>query len=235
MGLLRKGPSTVLEISKFTEINRVTVHVNIENLIEKGLVSQTKSGRGKRRQIIAESPERLTLLVEQEKSRLTRTEVELPAAIKAIYQIIPNVKENTEADIKYYQGKKEVLYIYDEVLKANEVRSYVNDKNAFPEFAMMTDEKFIAAHNKKKNLVIKDLLFKDKEITEYTNKMASGRYFYKFLPDNLKLPAIDYMIFDGKVGIITLTENDAKGFVISSNDYYESAKAIFDFTWESIK
>ena len=62
-GLLEKGPSTAMELATHVGLKRITVHFNIESLIQKGLV--TESREGARRQIVAEPPERLKYLLDQ--------------------------------------------------------------------------------------------------------------------------------------------------------------------------
>ena len=51
-GLLETGPTTVKNLADHIGIKRITTHFNVESLIEKGLIIQTKSGT--KRQIIAE-------------------------------------------------------------------------------------------------------------------------------------------------------------------------------------
>ena len=41
----------------------------------------------------------------------------------------------------------------------------------------------------------------------------------------------DYMIFDGKVAMIA-GKQEVNGVVISSEDMYQNAKAIFEITWK---
>lgn len=234
LGLLKKGASTVLEISKYTEINRATVHVNVENLIEKGLVTQTKSGRGKRRQLIAEPPERLTLLLEQRKIKLTKTEESLPKVIKDIYTLIPNIKENTESEIKYYKGAREISFLYSEIVKAKEVRSYVNDENIEnPESAREIGDVFIRAHNSKKDMKIWEIINETKNPEKYSSKMAKDRYFYKFMPKEFKLPKIDYIIFNNKIAI-TSNRDGGSAVLLSNKEYFEHARELFDFIWKAI-
>lgn len=234
LGLLRKGASTVLEISKYTEINRATVHVNVENLIEKGLVTQTKSGRGKRRQLIAEPPERLALLLEQRKIKLEKTEQGLPSIIQEIYKVIPNVRENTESEIKYYKGAREISYLYSEIVKAKEIRSYVNDENIEnSDTAKEVSDMFIRAHTMRKDMQIWEILNEAKNPETYTSVMAKERYSFKFIPKKFKLPQIDYIIFDDKVAL-TSNKDGGSAVLLSNKEYFEHAKAIFDFIWESI-
>ena len=64
MAMLELGPSVVVEIARKAGTNRPTTYVQIESLKEKGLVSTQI--KGKKQYFIAESPEKLELLIDNE-------------------------------------------------------------------------------------------------------------------------------------------------------------------------
>ena len=75
MAMLELGPSVVVEISRKSQINRPTTYVQIESLKKKGLVStQTK---GKKQIFIAESPDKLELLIDSELKTVENKKSEL--------------------------------------------------------------------------------------------------------------------------------------------------------------
>lgn len=102
--LLRTGPNTIMNLARETGIKRSTTHNNVEELVNKGLVSQTNYGE--RRMVVAEEPEKLKILVEEKKWRTKKLEDNMQDAIKSIYDMIPSVKGNTAVDVKYYNGEK---------------------------------------------------------------------------------------------------------------------------------
>ena len=57
LALITIGPSTILELSRNTDIKRSTVHVNVESLIKKDFIKESKVKQ--RRVIIAEDPKKL--------------------------------------------------------------------------------------------------------------------------------------------------------------------------------
>lgn len=232
--LLRYGPSTVLEVSRYTGMNRATVHLNVENLVKTGLLSQTKSHKNKRRMLIAESPEKLGEIIEDEKRKIDKVQKKLGEVIGSIHDIMPGVRDNTTTEIKYYETDTEVLHLYKEILRSDEVRSYVNDKNEAPKFAELTDRMFVKAHRTNPKMKIWDILYKDRNINEYVNKMVDGRFFYKYFPDTLKMPQIDYMMCDNKVAVVTFVNGRVRAVLHYNKNYYEAAKAIFDFIWQVV-
>ena len=102
--LLKSGPSTIMDLARKTGIKRSTTHNNVEELIKKGLVSQTNYGE--RRMVIAENPEKLKFLLEQRKWEVSRLETNMDQIVGEIFQIVPKARENTLSEVKYYIGER---------------------------------------------------------------------------------------------------------------------------------
>src|SRR5690606_37463094 len=102
--LLKVGPSTIMDLARKTGIKRSTTHNNVEELIKKGLVSQTNYGE--RRMVIAEDPEKLKFLLEQRKWDVNKLEKNMPEIVNEIYDIVPKAKQNSLVEVKYYTGEK---------------------------------------------------------------------------------------------------------------------------------
>lgn len=228
LGLLKTGPSTVLRLSRQIGVKRATTHGNIESLIEKGLITQTKTG--KRRKLVPEPLDRINFILEQKKWDLKKLEEKLPIISDEIKKEFPITSKPLKVETKYFEGKKAVKHIYEDVLTAQEIRSYVNAveiAKAFPE----NMDVFIKTHNQRKDMKIWEILTKSVKIREYAQQMAKGRYYYKFVPKELTFSVIDYLIYDGKVAIVTARDN-ITGLIIQNVDYYENAKLIFNFVWQ---
>jgi sugar-specific transcriptional regulator TrmB len=228
--LLSLQSATVLDLSKTTKINRITVHGYINKLIEIGLVTQTK--KGSRRILIAESPDVLTSLLNQKKTQLEQAESQLPSIINSIYQDVPKAKEQSEVGIKYYEGKKAVGLIYQEAVQANEIRSYVNIKEisrVFPNNINL----FLDAHKQREKMEMWEIIEGSSESDEYNNTMHPSRYHIKQIPKDAGLTDVDYMMFDGKVAVVNL-QQEVSGFVITNKYYYQNSVAIFKFIWKML-
>ncbi|MDQ7021103.1 MAG: helix-turn-helix domain-containing protein [Candidatus Dojkabacteria bacterium] len=87
LALLKTGPNTIMNLSRKTKIKRSTTHNNVEELIKKGLVSQTNYGE--RRMVVAESPEKLKFLIEQKRWAVQKMEQGLPEIVKLIDKMVP--------------------------------------------------------------------------------------------------------------------------------------------------
>lgn len=85
--LLEMGPSTIIDLSRETGIKRSTTHANVDVLIQKGLVTQSKYGE--RRRIVAEDAEKLFLLIEEKKWDIRKLEHSLDDVIGQLLAFIP--------------------------------------------------------------------------------------------------------------------------------------------------
>mgnify|MGYP001185020763 CR=1 FL=1 len=230
--LLKTGPNTIMNLARETGIKRSTTHNTVEELIKKGLVSQTNYGE--RRMVIAEDPDKLKFLMEQKKWDINKLEKNLPDAIKSIYETVPSAKANSLVEAKYYQGLKGVMSIYEEALRSKELRSYVSIEKMdriFPENLDL----FVEAQKKNKELIIKEIIEdspKSREITQVTSK--SDRYQFKLLPEGIDLTTADTILYDGRIAIINADQNNPTGIILNNNDYYKNSVALFDLLWSLI-
>lgn len=104
-GLLEMGSTTIMELASYVGIKRITAHFNIESLIAKGLVVQTKHGA--RRQIVAEPPEKISSLIEAKERAISEMKANLPELISSLtskYKATTNAIE--DVGILYYEGEK---------------------------------------------------------------------------------------------------------------------------------
>ncbi len=231
--LLKTGPNTIMNLARETGIKRSTTHNTVEELIKKGLVSQTNYGE--RRMLVAEDPKKLEFLMEQKRWDMRKLEDNLPDIVKSIYDTVPQARENSEVGVKYYEGQNGVKSIYIEALKSKELRSYVNMEEvlkALPD----NGELFLDAQIKNSELILKEIV-QDSEIArEHTSQFSKNkRYMYKFSPKSLSISALDILMFDGKVAIVSLGhDTKVSGMVLSSQYYYENMKHLFDFVWDII-
>jgi len=225
--LLGRGPSTVLELAKQTKINRTTTHINIEGLIKKGLVTYIK--KGARRSIIAEPPERFSNILENDKLKIKSKENSLNEMIQNIYDTVSHVKENTQSEVKYYEGKVAVGRIYDEILKSEEVRtygSYTKITETFPE----NIEKFVQAF--KRGVKIWDLFEYsglNKNVFIELSKQFKN-YKLKIFPKDIILHSMDYLIYSNSIAIIQ-SQDEPSAIVINNKFLSNNSKIIYDLLW----
>ncbi len=230
--LLKTGPNTIMNLARETGIKRSTTHNTVEELIKKGLVSQTNYGE--RRMVIAEDPDKLKFLMEQKKWDINKLEKNLPEAINSIYGFIPSAREHSKANVKYYDGKEGASLIYKDAFNSVELRSYVN-LGAFYKYFPENSEFYINAQKKNRSLKVKEIIDGSDESKKIAETFTQHSNFeFKTMSETMNLSAIDILLYDGKSAFINFGDN-ITGTVIENTDYYSSSIAIFDFIWSCIK
>lgn len=234
INLMQYGALTILELSEISGINRATTHVNVENLTQKGLVTQVKKGRGSRRIIMAEPPEKLFAIFQERKTKLETATSKLNIITQELSSLKKEYRLNSGMEVRRYSGKNEVNLIYDSVLKAKEIRAYVNCKELSKAFPVNTI-KFLETHKKRPDMHIWEILEDSKAARTYAKEMPAERYYVRLTTKNLDLASIDYIIFDGKIAVVELSSTTTvSGVVIENHNFHENAKAIHKFVWDSL-
>ncbi len=228
--LLRTGPNTIMNLSRETGIKRSTTHNNVEELIKKGIVSQTN--HGERRMVIAENVDKLKFLIEQRKWDIKKMEDNLPEVVRSIGALIPQASDGEKFEVKYYDGEVGVRSIYREVVNSKELKSYVNISRIFELFP--ENPQLFPENVDKGNLEMWEFIEDSDVSREYIKHINPKKYHYKFLPKTWNVAVFDYMMFDGKVAIISAKDDKPVGIIIDSYSIYESAKSLFNMMWDLV-
>jgi sugar-specific transcriptional regulator TrmB len=229
--LLRSGKSSILDISKKTGIKRSTAHNYVESLIEKGIVSQTSFGG--RRLVVAEVPEKLEVLLNQEKWRLKRIEADLPDMVKVLYNLVPNARENTTASIKYYEGEKGFREVCQRSLDlAKEEICFISNLDEW--YKVYTKEydkdhyipERLKRGQKLRMLVLQSDLTKsirgdDQKLMRQTRYLVSDKHFSSTM-----------IIYQDEISIM-LSNEPYTAIVISNPSIYGMFRLLFDNLWSS--
>lgn len=225
--LLKTGPNTIMNLARETGIKRSTTHNTVEELIKKGLVSQTNYGE--RRMVIAEDPDKLKFLMEQKKWDINKLEKNLPDAIKAIYETVPTSKENRLIEVKYYFGKKEVQSIYEQTLKYDKVYSFVNLEKYYEVFPtpIGIQEK---AEKSNPNREVWDILADTPKAQEVISKGYKG-YNYKIVAADKYDPGFDFVIYGDNVAVIQLEEENPSVILITSKNIADGFRSVHQTMW----
>lgn len=111
---LQMGMASVQEIAHHLSTNRVTVHSNIEQLIKKGLLFETK--KGKKRFIVAESPDVLSRILQRKMNELKLVENDLDPITKLLHSI--QSEDRNFYNVRFYEGVEGFKKIMEEMLGA---------------------------------------------------------------------------------------------------------------------
>jgi sugar-specific transcriptional regulator TrmB len=224
--LLQTGPASVRDLALTVDIKRTTAYFYIDQLVEKGLIM--KLVKGSKKLVVACEPENLKILVEEKLRKANEVQKEFPNILRSLTTSLPKKNNIDEAEIKYYKGKNGVKKIYEEALKSNEVRSYVNTEEiakAFPNNYQLLD----IAYKSNPNIKIFEICEESPKTRERL-KLIHNNHFYKVLPKHMKLTSQDVLIYDNKVAIIDL-KGATNGIVLHNLDLSKNFKLLFDFLW----
>jgi sugar-specific transcriptional regulator TrmB len=226
MTLLKTGPSTIMDLSRESGIKRSTTHNNVEELIKKGLVSQTNYGE--RRMVVAEDPGKLQFLMEQKKWDLKKLEENMPDIVSLIKENVPETEKGNEVTVRYYIGEKEVKYVYGLSLKAEKVYSFVNLDNYYEVFPN-TDELFVKALEENPKREVWDIAV-DTPLARKIGK-SHGRYYCKFIDPSKLFTVVDLLIFDNNLAIIQLEPGNTSATLIVSDQISKSLTSLHQSFW----
>lgn len=228
--LLKSGPNTIMNLSRETGIKRSTTHNTVEELVKKGLISQTNYGE--RRMIVAEDPEKLRFLMEQKKWDIKKLEENMPDIVKTIYSIVPKVRENTEVEVKYYKGIQEIKYVYEQVLKASVIHTFVNVdriKENLPEYIEIFSKTL-----KSKDIEMWEILEHKTRKSDSDDEYDSPKYHFKYVPKDKTLNDTDITIFDDSIALIDMKRENPSAIVICSKTLASTLRNVHQMVWKFI-
>lgn len=227
--LLKSGPLTVADLAEKSKINRTAAYAHINSLLQKGIITKVKGSTNK---IGANPPDHLHYLVEQKAIQVGILQEKLPSVISVLNSSIANTNHSIQQETKYYKGEAGVKIIYKECLKTDILRTYFNAseiEKVFPENIKLFNNA-LDTNPKMKMLEILEDSPAAKWQTNYWNH--NQKYFYKFLPNDIKLTANDILLYNGKVAIINIKDRDnIDGVVLENRDYYNNSVQLFDLLW----
>lgn len=218
LALLKEKLSTASKLAKITKINRTTVYLELENLMNLGLVSYVVKDSKRYYQVA--NPDKLIEILDSKKAK-----------IKSILPELKGLHKNIEPfNIEVFEGKEGIKTFYQDILNnAKEVLAFgVTGKAteilkfSYPHFL----KKFIKANIKERALAN----FDSKKIMETHLK---SHLKIKYLPQKYKSD-ITTVIYANKIAIQSLQKDNLYVVVINDELLYKSYKNYFEFMWNSI-
>ena len=228
MAMLELGPSVVVEIARKSQINRPTTYVQIESLKKKGLVSTQV--KGKKQFFIAESPDKLELLIDDELKTIEEKKGELNNFLPELLSLYNTSGERPH--VKFFEGKEGVLALLKEFLKTDNtpicgITSLDNIFEVFPEFENTYIKKRVQKKIRSRTIYTsqKGPILKESD----ESSLRESKYI---APDKLPL-GVDITILKDKVAIIAL-KGKISGTLIEHKEIADSFRAIFELVWSKI-
>ncbi len=228
LAALELGTDTVQNIAKKAGINRPTTYVQIESLKKRGLMSEVE--KGKKTLYTAESPERLTSLLNTFEKELGFKKAEVQRILPKLAELFSSTGEKPK--VRFFEGMEAVEALLEDFLKVKikKIESIINLDKLFGMFPKHESDYSLRR-------VAKGI----KGYTIYTrgagpidnandpSKLREAKYI-----SFEKLPiSADITIYDNKVAISTYKVKPIS-VIIESKEIADTARGIFYFIWDTL-
>jgi sugar-specific transcriptional regulator TrmB len=220
LALLELGTSNAGPILDRTGMQNSVVHLALNRLIEKGIVSYVKEGR--RKQYQAANPKHLIEYMNEKKERLE-------GVLPQLLAIEATAKEKPEVIIfRGIRGIKELLY---ELLEAggSEHHTFGSTKKSL----MMGDAWWVAYHKKRAKKGIKAMLLFNESLAYWKAEVKYPKSEVRYTKEGFE-PLTETIIRNDKIGLIIWSDKPI-GMLIHQKEAAESYDKFFQMMWKSAK
>lgn len=225
--LLEHGRMSVTDLAKELSMNRVTLHFNLERIIEMGLVTHVKQGRSK--ELTAALPDILKEYIDTKQEQIKELVTQYQTTLPLLKNLIPSQYPSTSTfDIKYFHGIQGIRSIYKDAYESTEICSFVNIKRLLEMFPETPDQ--FSQLIEQKKITMREIVDCSADTIRYVQSLNNANYSFKCMKNEWNEKLYDQLLYNGKIAIITL-DKEFNGIIISSHVMYQNSKIIFDTLW----
>jgi len=222
--LLKTGSNSAYEITKKTGIYRAHVYDKLEQLMDKGLVTQVFKGAKKHFQ--ASDPVHLKQYIEDKKQELKQKESAIQDLIPQLQQLVLLPREDTKVEV--FKGKEGLKYFLKDIIKTKkEVLITGIDDEKYQESLPIFMKQYFR-DLRKYNIVEKVITLKKPGIFLFGKKTASTTT-YRYLEAKQFNPTNTF-IYGGKVVIVSWG-TPVTAIMIENKDIAQTHKEHFKHLW----
>jgi sugar-specific transcriptional regulator TrmB len=223
LNCLINGKTTINQISKNIGVARSTCYLIMERLKFLGLILETPFG--KKRSLIAQSPDKIIGLLEKKKKD-SELAFELAKSVLPAVKLYSSVDTNTK--IRFYEGFESIKQIYNETLEAKLIYvfclTHVVDKR-FKEFIDNYMNRLI-----KKGIKTREIVTDGEDDLEYKREFSTKLNTIICIPEE-NITDTDYMLWDNKVAFISFKKGKYTGIVIDDQEIANFERHRFELLW----
>ena len=215
ISLLGQKKCNAYGLAKITGINRTTVYLELDNLIQKGLVSYTI--KNAKRYYQATNPDKLLEALETKK--------------KKIKNILPDLKKMHEFDespnVQVFEGKNGIKAVYLDILDSSkEIMAFGVTGKAFE--VLQFEFPHIIKNFKKKGVKVKYLANHDAK--KILSALPKSNVSIKYTPKHIK-SQVTTIIYSDKVAMQSLVKGNIYVTVIKDKVLNQGYCSYFDYMW----
>ncbi|BCX14169.1 MAG: hypothetical protein KatS3mg085_701 [Candidatus Dojkabacteria bacterium] len=231
--LLRIGPSSVMKIARETGIKRSTTHNVVEDLVAKGLASQTYYGA--RRMVVAEPPEKLSVIIDSKKWEIQKLEESIDEVVSRINEVVPTKDKMNDVDVKYFDGDNGFKDVVQRALKSGskEILIISNVSEFFKVYNKDYDDRIFIPKRIRKGISVRNLVLDDPMLNKLTKNDKEQLRETRILPTTKKFLTTTY-IYENEISIM-VSHQPYKAVVVNNKFIADTFKIMFDMLWEISK
>ncbi|QQS23281.1 hypothetical protein IPM19_01810 [bacterium] len=221
---LELGADTAQNIAKQSGINRATTYVQINELIEKGLMSEFE--KGKKTYYIAESPNRLKNLLGVIEKELELKKSQANAVIPNLLSMFDGMGERPK--VRFFEGLEGARAMRDDFLKSKDkmIYSIIDYDKLFKYFPDQQEN--YTDHRAKKKVRTRVFYVSQKPVKDANSKQYLREA--KHIPaDKINIGA-SFTITDNKISVSTYSHKPI-GIIIESEQIANTCRSMFEFFW----
>jgi len=226
LSLLPIGSAPASILGKRTKLPRSTARYICQQLVKKNLFFETQ--KGNTFIYVVESPEKLLFLIKKEEEELQRKKEKVAKTVEELKLMInPNT---ILPKVRFFEGKEEMISLYEEILKFKETIYSFEDKGEMLEFIPEYVPLFIKRRIKYK--------IKNKIICPSATPLKSNKAELRQIKtiDKKLFPfSCDIKICNNLVSIFSFQQHTAVGIAIEHQDIVSNFKILFNYVWNHLE
>lgn len=226
--ILRMGSGNITDIAKKTGIKRTTTYQYLEELLEKGLIQQTK--RGKRLEYAATHPRSIVSYLEKEKRSLDYTKNRINAIIPELESLY--AQSASKPNIVTYEGRRGLIAAYEEIFNTWQDIYTIYSPEAFFSLFSKEENHALLMKVKEHEITIHNLIEKSEAATEQLNMKEYVSFVKnKTLSTSMKFQS-DLLVTGDKLALISFENRVA--VVITDKAIADMQRTFLTFVWKSL-
>jgi HTH-type transcriptional regulator, sugar sensing transcriptional regulator len=218
LALLELGTSTAGPILEKSKLQNSVVHMTLNRLVEKGLVSFVKEG--KRNHYQAANPKHIIELINDKKERFEEILPEL---------LLKQQQAKEKPEIITFRGIKGVKELLLELLEAGGKEHHTFGSSV--KSLMLGDAWWVSYHKKRSAKGIKAKLIFNESLSQWKAESKYPKSEVRYTKAGFE-PLTETIIRNNKIGIIIWTDKPI-GTLIQNKEAAESYDHFFKMMWES--
>ena len=243
LALLELGSQPASVIGKKAKINRSTTYLVLDSLIEKGFVNQYV--RADVKYFTASDPQLIAQTLKEQEKNLADSRKELVGLLPNFYALTNPLSINPK--VKFYEGAEGVKFVNEDTLTATETILSWESMDFWLTESTPELQKYIKGYSHrriKKKIPVKLIALDTPTARDYLinayppqlkDKKVDPLLDIQWAPKDTPYFYNDINVYDNKVSILSLTDNELFGVIIESAEIAKIHKSIFHMSWEFAK